>query len=366
MHIVFLNPSVTFARFRKRIVALKNEGFKTKVFAFERKHYTAENIPGDYISLGMLNHGNYLVRLIHLFRIIYKVRRGLKDTQIIYVFGLDMALLGWLSVCYNRYMPKIVYEVGDIRELFLGKHLINCFARSVDRFIVKRVYLLIVTSKAFLTEYFEKRLNVYNLNYLEIENKIDESQLCYTNRSNYRTNKKLIRIGYFGVIRCQQSWNILKSVLLQSPDKIVLVVYGVPSNIYDFENDCKTIETIQYKGSYISPTELPKIYSSVDIVWIAGSHGSENYRWAKRCRYYESGYFRKPMIAQVGTQDGELVQKYQIGLVLDLDDSVNVVDKVNQLSRNDLDAWESNIRKLPLNHFIYTNEHAVLRKRLTE
>ena len=104
------------------------------------------------------------------------------------------------------------------------------------------------------------------------------------------------------------------------------------------------------------------MYNSIDLVWIVGLHGKDNHLWAKRCRFYEAGLFKKPMIGQIGTMDGKIIEKYGLGPVFDFDSTDEVINGIKSIKFQQLDQWTKNINRMPKNSFIYTNEHAELVK----
>ncbi|MDY6994850.1 MAG: hypothetical protein SVR94_19870, partial [Pseudomonadota bacterium] len=112
MKILFLLPVSSHVRFRKRINALKFLGAKVKVLSFTRDYYEGSTWDIDVQSLGKIEHGYYMKRLVSLFKVIPKVRTESKSCDVIYTFGLDLLLLSWLAANFNN--KKIVYELGDL------------------------------------------------------------------------------------------------------------------------------------------------------------------------------------------------------------------------------------------------------------
>lgn len=362
LNITFLNPSVTFHRFTKRISLINAEGINCSVLAYERNQYPGKVLPFDFISLGTIKHGAYVYRLLKLFHSVIQVRKNIRFAHYIYAFGLDMVLLGWIASFFNGRKIPIVYEVGDIREVFLKSGLIGKVARRIDRFFSKQSKIIVVTSSAFAKEYFINRLRISGVRIFEIENKLDKSILHKSSISPHTQNNNQMIIGYYGVIRCQRSWTILKEIIQKSNGKIALDVRGVPVNIPTFIEDCAKIENINYYGSYISPDDLPKMYNSIDLVWVVGLHGNDNHLWAKRCRFYEAGLFKKPMIGQIGSMDGKIIEKYGLGMVFDFKIKEEVIHGINSIKFQQLEEWTKNINRMPEDSFVYTNEHTKLVK----
>ena len=359
-NVLFLNPSVTFYRFVKRISALNALNINCIVLAYERNHYPGRELPVKFTSLGTIDQGAYLKRVRKFFNSVGSVRKNLRTADFLYAFGLDMAILGWVASSFFQQKPKIIYEVGDIREIFLGSGIISKAARWLDKFISKRARLIVVTSSAFAKEYFQNRLQVNNTKFFEIENKLDQGLLEKRLPSERQNSQNKLVIGYFGVIRCERSWSLLTKLVKDSAGRVVLNIHGVPKNIPSFERDCNGIEHLHYYGSYTSPDDLLMIYNSVDLVWVVGLHGGDNHYWAKRCRYYEAGFFNKPMIGQLNTMDGKIIEQNALGPVFDFKDDQTVINSIQSITKDQLKQWTNNIIKMPENSFVYTDEHAKL------
>jgi len=360
MEIIFLNPSAHFARFKKRAEAVARLGVKIKVLAFERESYPGRKWTLPFYSIGRIQHGNYLIRMIHLFKAFKIINKHSRKATHIYAFGLDMAIMGFIVTLVNSNNQKLVYEIGDIREIFLGNTVISKLLRQADKFVASHSFLMVVTSNFFISCYYKNRLGIQNLRFIEIENKLDEKQFSHKPASliNNKNHKK-IRLGYFGVIRCKQSWELLKDIA-KHYHHIHIVVYGVPVHINMFHSDIENIKNIHYYGPYVYPDDLTKIYNNVDIVWELGIHGKDNLKCAKRCRYYESLYFQRPMIAQRDTPGGDCIEKYDIGLCVDLNNPDETRKTIAQISFDDLNRWRQNMKKLPKHLSTYTNEHQIL------
>lgn len=369
MKITFLLSSTNHVRFLKRVEILSKLDCSTTVFAFERKgSYPGKKIDFDLQKLGSISHGSYLKRLWYLFASLKKIRPGIAETDVIYTFGLDMLFLGWISKLFVRNKElKLVYEVGDIREILLGHSFINKFFRFWEKVLLKAVSLLVVTSEVFYKVYFKKIQKVDNLRYHVIENKIDPN--LFPKEDNIRPSKMnsdVLTIGYFGVLRCERTWEIFKHLVKKAQGKINIYIRGVPGvNTQHQTDEIKDIPEIIYDGPYLVPNDLEQMYQSVDIVWAAYPYQGEiegNWCWAKTIRFYESCFFSKPVIVQKGTEDCKTVQKYNFGHCLDLSNINNAVENLMSISKDQINNWQQNIRNLPQDIYLLTSEHKELIK----
>jgi len=366
MKIVFLSSFINHARHYKRVAALKYLGIETKVLAFERDAYPGKGIPGGYISLGKIEHGKFLKRLIPIIKAVQVVYSEIKDADVIYAFDYDMAFLGIIASKRLRHKPRLVYEVGDIHEILLGKNLIHRSLRNLDKFIMNKTHLLVVTSEAFVTGYFKGILGLNNFRYFVLENKLAINQLLKIETTKLEQNKKKIRIGYFGKLNCNESWEIIKQIVQSSEGKIEVYVRGESKGVESFEPDVKEINGITYEGTYISPDDLPKIYGKVDIVWGAARRERLNSLWARRCRFYESCFFQKPIIAFWDSEDGRIVEELKIGVCVDFNDIPRTINRVLSITCEDISMWHHNIENLPKKIFVYTDDHERLIKEIQQ
>lgn len=365
MNIVFLLPVISEARCHKRIKALKNLDIHPKILAFERYYYKGKPILDDYQVLGTLKHGEYHKRFFPYLKAFFMVRKAVKDAQVVYAFGLDMLLLGWLA-CYSmRGSRKLVYEVADIREVLIENKILSRCLRWLERFILKHVDVLVVTSKAYITEYYQKIQRLSGLHYEVIENKLDKDSIPELKKVDLVLPGDVIRIGYFGVIRCRRSWEILKQVAEKGAGKFQIYIRGIPRLTGDFEKEVQKAPNVIYDGPYVSPDDLPEIYNQVNLVWACYTYqgnGIGNWLWARTNRFYESCFFKKPMINMAGTEDGRLVKDLNIGKCIDMRDVEKSINHILNINYHDLIVWQSNINKLPEHTYIYTNEHNRLLK----
>lgn len=363
MRILFLFQTIEHVRFRKRVRLLEEAGVTASVLYFERRSYPGEELSCQHKSLGIISHRNYLKRLLPFIKSSWLIRKWAKDNSFIYAFGLDMFLLAWVATL--GYKKKLIYEVGDIREALIGSGLKNRMFRLLERFLVKRSELLVVTSEAYLSEYFSAIQDLENVSSFVMENKLVRGWFNEKNNHYFSSNRNdHITIGYFGVLRCARSWDILKTLAEEGQGAYRVYLRGV-SRIIELKKEMG-INHLEYAGPYLVPDDLPEMYGKVDLVWACYPYqakGKGNWQWAKTVRFYEACYFKKPLIVQAGTKDGQVVQDYDLGLVIDMNEGVEKVVKCLQdISWEDIARWKENLLKLPEEIYLHTDEH----KRLIE
>lgn len=362
MRIVFLLPVSSQPRYHKRVQSLVKLGVDAIVCAFERAYYSGMPWPQGYRSLGSIKHGDYWRRLVPLAKAMPVVRAEVARADAIYAFGLDMLLLGWLASATVRRQVKIVYEIGDIRDVFLGDGPTSCIMRWLERSLIRHARLVVVTSPGYITGYFHGVQRLEGQRFLVIENKLDAS-LALPRRGKTRAGRSGLCIGYFGVIRCRRSWEILKRAAQVAQGRVRVYVRGVLLGLGDLESEMRQAEYVEYGGPYAAPTDLPAMYERIDLVWACYPYQTShigNWRWARTNRFYEACYFATPMVAQAGTEDGLVVEAQELGVTLDMSDIDTAVARIVAIQDDELASWGRNLERLPPHAYLYTDEHVRL------
>lgn len=356
--IIFLLPVSTDAYLRKRVTALECEGAQPLIFAFERDHYPAKPWH-PYQTLGRISDGDYLKRIPQLLKAVVKVRPYAEDVQALYCFGLDLLTVGWLASRGKPKHFKLVYEVADIREILLSKGIAGYILRWLERFLLRYVDISVVTSQAYIDYYFHEIQAAYHVPFQVIENKLFLSEIPQIPVTTKPIDKaaETITIGYFGLIRCRRSWEVLKQLVKQGKGRFRVYIRGIISDsLSDMREEIRQTEHVDFGDSYIRE-DLPEMYSRIDLSWLPTYTDTSQLKWARTNRYYQACYFKRPMIAQSGTQDGLVVDQLGIGLNIDVLDVEGAVSQLMQITEQQLLIWQRNLQELPLSICVYTDEH---------
>jgi len=362
MRFIYLLPVVSHVRYHKRIRAMLNLGIDPVVFAFERNYYEGKPVPGGYESLGSIEHTHYFKRIMPILKALFKVRLKAQGVDVIYAFGLDMLLLGWLACLGVQKPVKLVYEIGDIREIMLGTGLLSRFLRWFERFLLRRTELLIVTSEAFISCYFKEVQQLKSIRHLVIENKLDQN--AGEPKNSWENEVEgILRIGYFGVLRCRRSWEILKKAVLKSNGRIQLYLRGITMSLVNLEKEANSLPGVEYAGPYAVPDHLPFMYGRVNMVWACYPYQEApigNYLWARTNRFYESCSYKVPMFAQKDTEDGRVIDGLGLGLSIDMSNVDLAVERILSITEAEINRWQQNINRLAEDLYTLTNEHEQL------
>lgn len=357
MKILLVLPVLSDSYYRKRIEKLSELGVRCSVLGFERNHYKGKpwDIPAE--SLGKIKHERYFSRVGILFRSIFKIRRAARNQDVIYAYNLDVLLISWLATLFQSKNIKIVYDVADIRSILVESGIFPTLLRNLERFLLKRVSVVVVASPAYIDGYFKPYQKTENT-YFVIENKVDKNLLDNQTKSILPVSKKdPITIGYFGMLRCERSLNVLKQLAESSQGNIRILLRGLFLNTQHFEAEFKSLEFAQYGGPFVYPDDLSGMFESADLVWGAHYQTKPNKNWAIVNRFYQACYFKRPLIVQAGSQNAKLVNRYNIGLEIDLGNPSQARNKIENVKFSQIDEWQNNMRKMPEDVYTFTDEH---------
>jgi succinoglycan biosynthesis protein ExoL len=371
--ILFALQVVGQPRHSKRIAMLQEAGFSVEAIAFERKHHKGR-IPNCPVRVvGEVEHGHYLVRALKMLAAIPSIRRAIRLNNMVYAFGPDLALICLLSgVGLGR---PLVLEIGDIRNLQTAMMLKGRIVRSVEKLLTDSCCLLVATAPGFIDDYYRRWIGT-KTPALIIENKLESSMT--TSMHCQRESEKIegvplvdrpIKIGYFGLLRCNHSWQILEQLASTRPQEIEIIIAGMPVNPKELPKQAEQYANIEYRGQYRSPEDLPSLYDSVDIVWACypfPRKNDHNWRWAKTNRFYESCYYQKPMISLEGSGDALEVERHSIGIIVPNAGVEEIIQTLDEINSEHLWAWRANMTKLPRDMYIYTTEANALKQALTD
>ncbi len=361
MKMLFISNNWADAHQQTRLRGLAQAGFVITCLAVYRNYYPVQS-PVAPIKLGNVNHAQYTKRLRIYWRLFVQLWKTAPCNGCIYVYGFDLALTILIYKTISRQKTTVIYEIPDVREIFFSHNLAGKLIRKIEKIIIPHIDQLVVTSPEFISEYFLRLRKILIKDYLVIENKIHSDQVPKSS-STYRpidSNRK-IRIGYFGVLRCTTSLNCLLSLADNGQFEVILRGIFMPETSH-FEEKTGISGNIFYHGPYQVPENLETMYGEVDIIWAAypfSKNETGNHRYARTNRFYESLFFKKPMILQKGTADANKARQLgNIAMEIDMNDEDQVIRYLSSfLSLDYLESAGTSIRNVPESHYQITTEY---------
>lgn len=362
--VLFVLPVLGQPRHSKRIAMALAGGLSAEAAAFERDYHKGRLPPCEVTSLGSVRHGNYLARIPRLFAAIRRLRPLVRRNDVVYAFGPDMAVIAAIA-CFPRRIP-VAFEVGDIVYAQLRKGMVGGLVRTIDRWLARRCGLIVTTTDAFLERYYRERLGARTPG-LVIENKLEpefaEGVQVRARPEGRPLVDRPLRVGYFGLLRCRWSWEVLSELVRRGQGRFEVDLAGFPVDPADLRERVAGIAGMRYLGEYRSPRDLPDLYGQIDLVW--GSYHPLKpddfpYWWARPNRFYEACLFRRPIVSRKGTIDSRDVDRWGIGLSIHEEGIEDTVERIRGITAEDVNRWSSAMDALPRDIYVYRDEGSML------
>ncbi|MDE1145956.1 MAG: hypothetical protein PW843_04945 [Azospirillaceae bacterium] len=375
--LIFLTQDITDVSTIKRVREFLDNGLPVLVLGFERERYNSGyRPPWRHVLLGRTVDGKYIHRaqaLLGALKVIFRERRRLTDATVLYARNIDQLLLALVMRLFISRRAELVYEVLDIQPMFVAHGLRSIMLRLVEKLCLTQVKLLVLSSPGFHRHYFAP-LQKFRGPWLLVENKMPRPGLPerpqaasvvasaaapMPQAASEATPERPWVIGYFGLIRGEQTVDLMRRLAQRLPDRLQIKFRGVLTTV-DEKNFFKTLEAcpnIVYGGRYDHPTELAEMYAGVDFAWALDLENTEhNSRWLLPNRFYEAGYFGVPCLSVEGFEVDRLVRRHDVGWGFQppLEDSM--VNFFRNLTRDEYDAKRRRLLSLPEETFVAGEE----------
>lgn len=330
--IVFIVNILRQARCIRRINDFIDKGYNVKVYAFDRQG-DDRVLPGfNYTILGVNKSQESYVKRLSMMR--NKISSLIKEEGkecVYYIFSLDVAIATLLSLKKIKYF----YEVSDLMELEQSNPIVSKSLIVINRFILKKSILNILTSEGFLDFYYPQGADLHKN--IVIPNKLNRKCLELPFPTAKSFNENNIMFSFTGAIRSQSLYQIIKTVGEMKKHEFHLYGIYADDEADLFKDLVQKYSNVYYHGPFKNPNDFPSIYSKVDIV-ICYYRTYENDIYLEPNKLYESIFYEKPIVVAKDTFLGNKVQSLNIGYVIKADTYSEIDNFINSITHDDYDA----------------------------
>jgi hypothetical protein len=203
--------------------------------------------------------------------------------------------------------------------MLLSKGIAGTIIRSLQARLWREVDLLVTSSPAFISHYFEP--NSFPAPIRLVENKVallDGAQA--TIGMVRRSPGPPWCIGWFGAIRCRRSLEILSDLAKASGGAIQIILRGRPSESVfpNFASEVANLPHVRFDGPYRNPEDLSTIYGEVHFAWVVDYYESnQNSMWLLPNRIYEASLYGAVPIALKHVETGRWLLHRGAGVTFD-------------------------------------------------
>ena len=319
--IAYFAPDLSDPAVSRRVETFRRGGGEVVVVGFRRSGARRTQVDqAPTVDLGHTQHARFASRIASVLMALVRVPTWgsrLKAQEVIVARNLEMLLLaavvGWIWAP----RAKLVYEVLDVHRLMCSPSIFGQMLRRLEKALMGRTRLLIVSSPAFITHYF-KRLQNWDGPWLLLENKVLPSESGKIARPHAsRAAGPVWRIGWFGMIRCQRSLDLLCDLVRAMPGLVEVDIRGRPALTEFVRFDAQIAETpgVVFHGPY-APGDLEAHYAKVHFVWtIDFFEAGLNSAWLLPNRLYEGQVYGAVPLALRDVATGEWLAQHDAGVL---------------------------------------------------
>jgi hypothetical protein len=308
----------------KRVWMLQAAGAEVRLAGFHRGASPPETVGGlKPLALGRTHDARLLGRAGSVLGALALApfRGGfMAGTEVVLARNLEVYAVAALVRALHAPRARLAYECLDIHRLMLGRGLASRALRALEGGLMNRSQALIVSSPAFLSAYFGPFQHLSRrerLAALLVENKAFPSVTATL--ASIPPSGPPWRIGWFGMIRCRRSLDLLCDLARRRPDLVRVEIRGRPSytEFDDFDRQTAEAPGVTFGGPY-QPQDLPDLYGGLHFNWSVDYFQDEgNSRWLLPNRLYEGGRLGVPPIARSDSETGRWLRARGLGVVFE-------------------------------------------------
>ncbi len=337
--LLYLAHDLDDAAIWRRVAMLRRAGITVDVAGFRRGDV---DVPEQAIVLGQTSNARMLARAGSVLRqrlSTHPALLALPRPDAILARNLEMLAIGVplrARLSAGRHLP-LVYEVLDIHRLMIGDGAVTRLLRRIERTLCCDVDRLLVSSPAFVRAYFQPH-GQFDGPVTLVENKVFGP---VPNAPTHPAPGDALRIGWFGILRCAVTLQLIDAVTRARPGAVKVIMRGRPAldTLPDFHEVVAANPDLRYDGPYTYPDDLAAIYGAVDLAWLVDRYDAgKNSDWLLPNRLYESGVNGVPPIGLDGTEVANQMRALGIGVTLDAADTASVARAINALTPERLAA----------------------------
>jgi hypothetical protein len=363
--ILYLVHDLSDSTVHKRAVMLRDGGASVAVAGFRRTAEPIDTVAGcETFNMGRTYNGGFAQRIFSILRQIVFLRRNrtiFENADIIIARNLEMLAIAVRGRSLCARPPVLVYESLDIHRLLLNRGLAGKVLRALEGWLTKRASSLITSSPAFVHSYFET-LSQVRLPVMLIENKVYNPAMEQQPARIRRMSGPPWRIGWFGIIRCRKSLQLLSDLVRESNGSVEVVIRGRPAidQIPDFHKITSQTPLLRFSGPYQNPEDLAAIYGDVHFSWAIDMYEEGlNSSWLLPNRLYEGGLFNTVPMAAQSVETGRFLDRLGLGVTLDEPLDACLHDFFRNLSPSRYASLEKSATEIPRANWYYTKQDCV-------
>jgi succinoglycan biosynthesis protein ExoL len=337
---------------QRRIRMLVSGGAVVTPIGFRRSSEAPPTVEGiQEIELGRTVDGMLVRRALSVAGTLGRlsgIAKHVRGANVILARNLEMLVLAIQARKLYAPTAAVVYECLDIHRALLSQGLKGRLLRSLESGLWGGVNLLLTSSPAFIHNHFLPR--GFRSPIRLVENKVLMlDQISKPDRVSLLPGPPW-RIGWFGIIRCRRSLDILCSLARGAGGRVEIVIRGRPTKavFQGFDELIARSPHVHFAGPYDSPADLPAIYGDVHFSWAIDYYEiGQNSTWLLPNRIYEGSLYGSVPIGLAEVETGRWLAKRDAGVVLNEPLEQQLIDFFRYLDNKTYSKLASQVEALP-------------------
>jgi succinoglycan biosynthesis protein ExoL len=358
MRIVYFAQDLSDAAVARRVRMLHIGGAEVTLIGFRRTAMPVamvEGIPG--LDLGQTVDGRLASRFGLVMRRALEAGRWndkIKQADVILARNLEMCTIAHAARKRARMPIPLVYECLDIHGSLLGDGFSSKLLRHWEKIMLRKSAALMVSSEAFITKHFDT-LGIALPPVILAENKRVFSGDHVRPPQGEVDPVPPWRIGWFGILRCVKSFDILRGLAQRNMGLLDIEIRGKPTRaIQNLIDQQLPMSNMRFGGPYVQ-AELAAMYQKVHLTWAVDYfQQGQNSDWLLPNRLYEGGYYNRPAIALAGTETAKWLIARNAGLIIQNDLNGEIDAFLIGLTASHYHTMQTSTAAIPLDDLIYT------------
>jgi succinoglycan biosynthesis protein ExoL len=350
--IVYFAHDLTDPAVHRRVKMFEWAGANVTLIGFRRGVRPVDTVAGiAAIDLGQTGDGQLARRVASVAAVWARLDRlagVLQGANAIVARNLEMLFLAVSARRRYACEAPLAYECLDIHRMLNSRRVEGAALRYLEARLWRRVDLLLTSSPAFVRHYFRPRGFCAPIRF--VENKVLLRDAAFVPSPRARPLGPPWRIGWFGMIRCRRSLEILRSLTRAANGTIEVVIRGRPSmaTLPDIAAEIAGERHIRFAGPYRNPDDLDAIHADVHLSWAIDYYESgENSAWLLPNRIYEAGLYGTVPIASGEVETGHWLARRGVGVVLGDPIERQLANFFSRLDRDGYAKLAAEMRTLP-------------------
>ena len=320
MKITYFAHDLSDAAVARRVRMLQAGGAEVALLGFRRMADPVGTVEGvEALDLGQTFEGRLATRAGLVLRRSLQAARWaplIEGADVLLARNMEMCAIAAATRARAGSRARLVYECLDIHGAVSGSGAASRLLRALERLILKHSAALVVSSPGFLTHHFD-RLGVALPPVILAENKRVLLDQAVVRPPHDITAGPPWRIGWFGLLRCVKSFQMLLDLASRFPGLVDIDLRGLPTAEVQALIDANLpVPGMRFHGRY-QQADLAALYADRHLTWAVDyTERGRNSDWLLPNRIYEGGFYGLPAIALAGTQTGQWLQDRGTGVVL--------------------------------------------------